>query len=167
MTVRDRRHAIVLAHIASENAHDFGATVQTFATPRYEVTPTGETVSGDVAVKEFLLETHRAFPDMAFETRAIHHADDAVAVETTFSGTHLGAWRGLPPTYRSVAYEMCNVFVFDGDALVCERLHFDMLAILRQLGLAQDPTSRLGRFHLVLCHPFVIASAFLRRWTRL
>jgi steroid delta-isomerase-like uncharacterized protein len=164
MTVRDRRHAIVLAHTESENAHDFGATVRTFARPRYEVAPTSEEHEGTSAVEDFLLETCRAFPDMHLEIRAIHHADDAVVVESTFSGTHLGAWRGLPPTGRVVRYAMCNVFVFEDDSLVCERLNFDMLTVLRQLGLADDPTSRRGRLFAVLCHPVVVGSAFARSW---
>ena len=164
MTLRQRRQEIVLAHVESENAHDFDATVRTFARPRYEVAPTRETLDGDDAVKGFLRETYRAFPDMRFETRAIHHGDQAVIVETTFSGTHLGQWRGLPPTRRPVRYAMCNLFVFEEDALVCERLNFDVLTILMQLGLANDPTSMRGRLHTALCHPIVVGTAFARSW---
>jgi steroid delta-isomerase-like uncharacterized protein len=164
MNLQQRRQQIVLAHIESENAHDFDATARTFARPRYEVAPTGETLVGDEAVKRFLLETHRAFPDMRFETRALHHADEAVIAETAFSGTHLGEWRGLPPTRRSVRYAMCNIYVFEDDALVCERLNFDRLTILMQLGLAEDPASARGRLQTLLCHPIVVGTAFARSW---
>jgi steroid delta-isomerase-like uncharacterized protein len=164
MSLRERREAIVLAHVESENAHDFAATVRTFGRPRYEVTPTAETLEGGGAVEAFLVETHRAFPDMHLGPIALHHADEAVIAETVFSGTHLGTWRGLPPTRRAVRYSMCNVFVFDRDALVCERLNFDMLTVLRQLGIADDPTSRLGRFRTALCHPITIGSAFAHAW---
>lgn len=165
MSVRDQRHATVLSHIESENAHDFEATARTFAEPRYEVVPTSEVLDGGAAVRGFLVETHRAFPDMRVEPRAIHHADTAVIVETTFTGTHLGEWRGLPPTRRSVSYTLCNVFVFEGTALTCERLNFDMLTVLCQLGLADAPTSRRGRLFAALCHPMVVGGAFVRAWT--
>ena len=36
-------------------------------------------------------------------------------------------------------------FVFEGDQLVCERVYFDQLSIMRQLGLAHDSTSLAGR----------------------
>jgi steroid delta-isomerase-like uncharacterized protein len=164
MTLRETRDRIVRAHVASENDHDFEATLRTFSRPRYELAPTCETLEGGEAVRSFLLETHRAFPDMTLETRAIHHADEAVIVETEFRGTHLGPWRGLPPTRSRVRYAMCNVFVFEDDALVCERLNFDMLTILRQLGLADDPTSTRGRASAALTHPLVVGSAFVRSW---
>jgi len=35
--LRERREAIVREHLASENAHDFDATIATFGHPRYEL----------------------------------------------------------------------------------------------------------------------------------
>lgn len=150
-------------HMASEERGDFDATVATFERPRYEVTPTGEAFDGAAAVHAFLAETGTAFPGFRFELHAMHHADEAVIVETTFRGTHRGTWRGLPPTGRSVAYRMANVFVFEEDRLVCERLHFDRLAILQQLGIARDPTTPSGRLGVFLNHPITTLRAFLRR----
>jgi steroid delta-isomerase-like uncharacterized protein len=158
---RAKREAIVREHVASENRHDFAATVATFATPRYEVMPTGEHHDGGAQVKSFLEETFAAFPDMQLATHALHHTDAGVIVEAELTGTHLGAWRGLPATGRRVAYRMCNVFVFEDDRLVCERLYFDMTGILRQLGIASDPTSLRGRLEIALTHPLVLAQAFL------
>jgi len=43
------------------------------------------------------------------------------------------------------ATKMGNVFVFEGEGLVCERLYFDLATILRQVGIARDPTRPLGR----------------------
>jgi len=60
-----------------------------------------------------------------------------------------------------VSYRMCNVFVFEGERLVAERLYFDMIGILRQLGIASDPTSLRGRLEIFVNHPLVVASAFL------
>lgn len=149
-------------HMDAETRKDFAATVRTFARPRYEVVATGDVHEGDVAVEGFLRETGAAFPDFRFELHAMHHADDAVLVEVDFLGTHQGAWRGLPATGRRVRYRMGNVFAFEGEDLVCERLYFDLLTILRQLGIARDPTSTAGRLVTFASHPITVGGAFLR-----
>ena len=62
-------------------------------------------------------------------------------------GTHLGPFRGLPPTGRKFEMRFCAIFVFEEDRLVCERVYFDAGTILRQLGIAHDPLTltRAGR----------------------
>ena len=157
-----KREAIVREHMACEERKDFAGTVKTFARPRYEVVATGETHEGEDAVSNFLAETGVAFPEFHFEDTKLHHTDDAVIVETVFVGTHDGSWRGLPATGRMVRYAMCNVFVFEGDALVCERLYFDLSSILRQIGIARDPTTPGGRIATFVNHPITVISAFAR-----
>jgi hypothetical protein len=86
-----------------------------------------------------------------------------VFVEVDFVGTHLGPWRGLPPTGRTIRYRMCNVFEFDGESLVCERLFFDLNTILQQLGIARDPTSTSGQVMTFINHPITVTRAFIRQ----
>ena len=160
-SLRRTREAVVLEHIDSENRHDFEATVRTFSRPRYEVTPTTEVHDGADAVLAFLLDSHDGFPNFALTIEKMHVADDAIIVETRFVGTHTGVWKGLPPTGREVDYMMCNVFEFDGADLICERLSFDSLTILQQLGIARDPTTWSGRLQTALSHPLVISRAWL------
>lgn len=161
-SLRRVREAVVREHIDSENRHEFEATVGTFARPRYEVTPTREVHDGADDVLEFLLESHAGFPDFVLTTEKMHVADDAIIVETRFVGRHTGTWKGLPPTGRQVDYMMCNVFDFDGPDLVCERLSFDSLTILQQLGVARDPTTAAGSLEMVLLHPLVVVGSWLR-----
>jgi steroid delta-isomerase-like uncharacterized protein len=161
-----KREAIVREHMATEEQKDFASTVKTFARPRYEVIATGETHDGSDVVAKFLAETGVAFPDFSFETKALHHAGDAVIAEVVFTGTHRGGWRGLPATGRTVRYAMCNVFEFEGDDLVCERLYFDLSTILRQIGIARDPTTLSGRIATFVNHPIVVLGAFARNWFR-
>lgn len=163
---RTERERIVLAHIDAENRGDVAATVATFAAPRYEVIPTSETHDGTDAVTKFLEETTRVFPDMHIELHALHHADAAVLVEVSFTGTQRGAWRGLPATDRRVNYRMCNAFIFDGDRLTCERLYFDLLTAMRSIGIARDPTSVGGRIATALNHPVTVLGAALRSLRR-
>ena len=161
-TQRDRREAIVREHMASENVHDFDTTIATFGHPRYELIATGEVYDGEAEVRGYYADSRTAFPDQRNEVLELHHADDAVIVEFLLLGTHLGPLRALPPTGRSFRCRMSAVFLFDGDRLVNERVYFDQATILRQLGLARDPASLLGRLALALGHPLTIARAFAR-----
>jgi steroid delta-isomerase-like uncharacterized protein len=156
------RERIVRAHIAAEERGDWAAALATFSRPRYELTPTEEVHDGASAVMAFYEESARAFPDLAFETRALHATDAGLVHEVVLRGTQRGAWRGLPATGRSVRYAVCNVFLFEEDQLVCERMYFDLLTPLRQLGIARDPTSLGGRLGVALNHPLVLGGAMLR-----
>ena len=161
--LRARREAIVREHLASENAHDYEATLATFEHPRYELVATGDVYDGEAAVREYFAETRRAFPDQRNELIALHHADAAVIAEVYVLGTHLGPLRALPPTGRSFRCRGCAHFVFEGDRLVCERAYFDQLTVMRQLGLAHDSRSLAGRLTTLVSHPLTVGRAFARR----
>jgi steroid delta-isomerase-like uncharacterized protein len=139
--LRAQREAIVREHMESENAHEFDTTIAMFGHPRYELVATGDVYDGEAAVRAYFAESRRAFPDQRNALVALHHADDAVIVEFDLLGTHLGPLRALPPTGRAFRCRMSAHFVFDGDQLVCERVYFDQLTIMRQLGLAHDTAS--------------------------
>jgi steroid delta-isomerase-like uncharacterized protein len=147
----------------SENRHDFDTTIGTFAHPRYEIVPTGDVYDGETEVRGYFAETRTAFPDQRNELIALHHAEQAVIAEFYLLGTHLGPLRSLPPTGRAFRCRMSAIFVFDEDRIVCERVYFDQATILRQLGLAHDPSSLSGRASLLLSHPLTIGRALLGR----
>ncbi len=161
--IRERREAIVVEHMESENRHAFDVTLATFDHPRYELIATGEVHDGAAAVAAYFEETRTAFPDQRNELIAMHHADDAVTVEALLLGTHLGSFRGLPPTGRAFEMRFCALFVFEDDRLVCERVYFDTATILRQLGIAHDPLSLRGRLATVANHPITVGRALARR----
>jgi steroid delta-isomerase-like uncharacterized protein len=161
--VRERREAVVREHMESENARDFDATIATFAHPRYELVATGDVFDGEDAVRAYFAETRTAFPDQRNELVALHHADDTVIVEFDLVGTHLGPLRALPPTGRAFRCRMSSHFVFDGDRLVCERVYFDRLTIMEQLGLAHDSASVAGRLSTLVSHPVTVGRALLGR----
>jgi steroid delta-isomerase-like uncharacterized protein len=164
--VRARREAVVREHMESENVHDFDTTISTFGHPRYELVATGDVYDGEEAVRAYFAESRRAFPDQRNELIALHHADDAVIAEFDLLGTHLGPLRALPPTGRTFRCRMSAHFIFDGEELVCERVYFDQLTIMRQLGLAHESTSLAGRATTLLSHPLTIGRAVMRRATR-
>jgi steroid delta-isomerase-like uncharacterized protein len=160
--LRARREAVVREHMESENHHDFDTTIATFDHPRYEIIATGDVYDGEQEVRRYFAETRTAFPDQRNELIALHHAQDAVIAEFDLLGTHLGPLRSLPPTGRSFRCRMAAFFLFEGDRITCERVYFDQTTILRQLGIAHDPSSLAGRASIVLNHPLTIGRALLK-----
>ena len=165
--VREKRETTVIEHMVSENRHQFDVTLGTFDHPRYELIATGDVHDGSREVAAYFEETRTAFPDQRNELIALHHADDAVIVEAMLYGTHLGPFRGLPPTGREFEMRFCALFLFEDERLVCERVYFDAATILRQLGIAHDPLSLRGRIATVFNHPLTIGQAVARRLRRL
>ena len=134
--LRQFRERLVREHMESENVHDFDATLDTFAHPRYEIIPTGEVFDGEDEVRRYFDETRAAFPDQRNELIALYHADDAVIIEFWLRGTHRGPLHGIEPTGSEFECRTLSIFLFEGERLVCERAYFDALTILSQLGVA-------------------------------
>src|SRR3954451_20820750 len=136
MTTRDIREDIVREHMESENRHEFDVTMGTFRHPRYEIVPTGEVHDGAEAVAKYFEDTRTAFPDQRNELIELHHADDAVIAEFWLKGTHRGELRGIPPTGKEFTCRCAAFFMFENEHLICERVYFDAITILTQLGVA-------------------------------
>jgi len=163
--MRKKREAIVVEHMESENRHEFDVTLDTFDHPRYELIATGDVYDGPEEVSRYFEETRTAFPDQRNELIALHHSDDAVIVEALLRGTHRGMLRSLPPTGREFEMRFTAMFLFEEDRLVCERVYFDQLTVLEQLGIARDPTSLAGRVETLIGHPLTIGRGIVRRVT--
>lgn len=164
-TVATRREELVRKHVEAENAADYETALATFQHPRYEYVATDEVYDGAEAVMAHWRELASAFPDQEIEIVALHTADDAVLMEAIARGTHTGPLRGLPPTGRSFEQKFLAIFVFEGDALVCERVYYDTATVLQQLGIARDATSLTGRLETAAGHPLTISRAIVRRVT--
>jgi steroid delta-isomerase-like uncharacterized protein len=163
--LRKTREEIVREHMDSENRHEFDATLETFHHPRYELVGTGEVHDGPEEVAAYFEESRTAFPDQRNELLALHHSDDAVLVEAVVRGTHLGMLGSLPPTGKSFELPILAIFVFQEDRLVCERVYFDTLTTLRQLGIAREPLSLIGKLETVVGHPVTIGRGLVRQVT--
>jgi steroid delta-isomerase-like uncharacterized protein len=133
--LRERRLAVVREHMETENAHDFDATLATFDHPRYEIVPTGDVFDGPEEVADYYRTSRAAFPDQRNENTTLWAAEDAVIAEFDLLGTHRGELRGIPPTGRSFRCRMCAIFEFPpgSDRIVCERVYFDQMTMVRQL----------------------------------
>jgi steroid delta-isomerase-like uncharacterized protein len=164
--LRSARQAVLDAHSAAESAHDLDAVVATFHHPRYEIVPTGEVFDGEEAVRRYHAENFAGIPDLTVEPIAAYHGDTAVAEEAWVSGTHLGTYHALPPTGRFVRVRVCGIYVFEDDRLVCERVYYDLLTVLRGLGVARDPDSVVGQLTTLMSHPVHLGRTFGRELLR-
>lgn len=132
-SLRAYREQLVLDHFADEVSQDFDKVLSTFPHPRYELIPTGVVHDGNEDVMRYYLDTRKAFPDQRHEMIQLRHSDDAVICEFWLLGTHKGYLGALPPTGQTFRLRMTAFFIFEGEQLVCERIYFDVLSMLRQL----------------------------------
>jgi steroid delta-isomerase-like uncharacterized protein len=131
---RARREALVREHMDSENRLDLEATLATFAHPRYELVATGQVYDGEEEVRAYFAASRATFPDQRNELIALHHAEDTVIVEFDLLGTQEGDLMGFPPSHKPFRCRMVALYLFADEGLVCERVYFDSLTILGQLG---------------------------------
>ena len=136
-----RRERIVLDHFADETKQNFDAVLAAFPHPRYEVIATGDLFDGQRDVRKYYAETRAAFPDQRHEIIQLRHSDDAVIVEFWLLGTHKGPLKGLPPTGNSFRVRVVAFFIFAGETLVCERIYFDTMTMLKQLLVGVPPVA--------------------------
>lgn len=115
------------------NAGEPADAVAVFAHPRCELIGQHRVYDGAEEVTAYLTERRRAFPDQRYELIALHHADDAVIAEFWLMGTQQGPIGGVPASGKAFRCRMAAFFDFEGDALQCQRLYFDVGTIARQL----------------------------------
>lgn len=159
------RMAVVDEHIRCENGHDLEGLMATFGTDaRYDDEPWDDHRTGLDGVRSYYIELMRALPDLSIEVKDRHIASESLVVEVIIRGTHLGQWRGLPPTGRSIEFPLCGIYAFDpSDRLAGERIYYDRGMVLAQLGMFHEPTRGVGRLVTAFTHPMTIARAYLRR----
>jgi steroid delta-isomerase-like uncharacterized protein len=132
---RAARIKAVQEHFRIENTHDLDAVMATFGNT-CSFLANNELHEGREAVRAFYGEFFRGFPDLRFDIKSLHVAEEAIPVEMVLSGTHSGTWFGIPPTGRCFEIPACAVFSFDEDDKIAgERGYFDTALMLRQLGL--------------------------------
>jgi steroid delta-isomerase-like uncharacterized protein len=139
--LRARREAVVRTHFESETAQEFDVTLSTFDHPRYEVIATNSVYDGADEVMGYYTMTRTAFPDQRHDNVRLHHTDDAVIAEFDLLGTHLGELMGIPPTGKTFRCPVIAIFFFDGEKIAIERIYFDTMTIMSQLGVAASPVT--------------------------
>lgn len=87
-------------------------------------------------VRDWFGAFRRAFPDMQMELLELLAEDDKVVARFACSATHLGEWRGHPPTGRRFErVDEVYFFTFEGDRIASVWGIEDTLDRFQQLGL--------------------------------
>lgn len=102
--------------------------------------PAGATFRGQEGYCQFLQSWTTAMPDAQVEIRNVVAQGDSVVVEFVGRGTQTGPLVGpqgeIPPTGRSIEIAFCEIMELQEGKIVKGRLYYDLLTLLRQLGVA-------------------------------
>jgi predicted ester cyclase len=92
--------------------------------------------SGPTALKKIVGSLRGGFPDIHLEIDELLGEGDKVAVAWhSTRQTHLGPYRGLPPTGRSVKVSGIDILRFSDGRVAEFSMHLDELGAVRQMGV--------------------------------
>lgn len=80
-----------------------------------------------------------AFSDLEMRLDAVIAEDAGAAGSFTFKGTHTGEFMGIPPTGKWVEATGTGMFRIVGGKIAENRVNFDALGLLQQLGVVPTP----------------------------
>ena len=89
--------------------------------------------------KQYISEFYNAFPDFHFTIDDMVVEGDKVAIRETITGTHKGAFMGIPPTNKKVTMWALEINRVSGGKIVEARGRFDTLGLMQQLGVVPTP----------------------------
>ena len=82
-----------------------------------------------------------AFPDLRMEAEDVLVDGDKVVARVRATGTHQGAFMGMPATGKRVEVQLIDIIRFGDDGLAHEHWGvFDALSMMQQLGAIPAPT---------------------------
>jgi steroid delta-isomerase-like uncharacterized protein len=120
------------------NAQDAEARVANLTPDTEAMLPGGLILRGPEQVTQFVRSFWEALPDGKISSENEVAAGDTVVTEGTLSGTHTGAFRSpqgdTPASGNRVALRYVSVKQIRDGKVVRERLYFDQLEFLQQIG---------------------------------
>ena len=100
---------------------------------------------GADGLKAWVVALRRAFPDLRAIVEDEIAEGDRVVQRLVLSGTHRGAFLGLPPTGRRATWQLVAIQRIGPDGKVAEHwASWDQLGLLQQLGAVPVPAPRTG-----------------------
>jgi steroid delta-isomerase-like uncharacterized protein len=94
-----------------------------------------EPFEGPQGFKEFVTDLRNGFPDLNITIEQVIGEGEFVSIRSRVAGTHLGTYRGIPPTGRRIAQSQLHMFrVADGQINETWQ-EIDGLGIMQQLGI--------------------------------
>ncbi len=87
------------------------------------------------SIKQFYYPFWAAFPDCALTLGNVIAEGDKIACDYTVSGTHQGAFMGIPPTGKAVSFTGCTIMQFANGKCVERWTQSDFMGLMKQLGV--------------------------------
>jgi hypothetical protein len=108
--------------------------------------PGGMELHGGEGARQFMSIWNEGVPDNEITITNEHVCGSVVVQEGIFSGTHTGNLvtpngQVVPATGRSLRARYSDVFEIEGDRITSERLYYDQVELLSQLGLMPAPAA--------------------------
>jgi steroid delta-isomerase-like uncharacterized protein len=91
------------------------------------------TPPGPEGFKQFYARSRLAFPDLKYNVNDIIAEDDRVVVRWTWTCTHKGEFRGIPPTRKQATMTGMAVYRLENGKCVERWVELNMLGFLEQL----------------------------------
>ena len=135
---------LVRRHVAAENAQDLPGTLATLHPDcRFEDLATGQVWHGHDGAAAHYRQWWTTF-DVTVKRGpgqiATWTDDDCYLGETTWHGRHVGRFLGIEPTGRPIVLPFVVVLTFRDGLMLSERFHYDLAALLRQVGADPIPS---------------------------
>ena len=89
---------------------------------------------GREGFQEFFEAWFRASPDFNYELQQIVSEDDKVWAYGIYSGTHAGAWLGIPATGKAYRFAAVDIFRVENGQLAEHWDVLDVYSLFKQLG---------------------------------
>ena len=120
------------------------AVLDTVLSPDYynPTTAAGPTPGVIERYKQSVAQTRASFPDLRVTFESMVADGDLVAYHTVWRGTHLGEWRGIPPTGKRVEWRVTAFRRVVEGKVVAGWGTYDWLAVYEQLGATVSPPAQ-------------------------
>jgi hypothetical protein len=127
---RERRRALVAAHMAAENAHDLEAILGTFSGDAEMVFNKTPYTGDGLRMAHILFGMSSEHPGSLSGTQVRPEGesftDDAIVIDGTVTGLHVGNILGFAATQRQVVLPYVAIYRFDAEGkLASERIVMD------------------------------------------
>jgi predicted ester cyclase len=125
-----------------QNGHDL-ARLDTFFIPNFvnhlEAADHASDLTSVERAKLVFRDLFAAFPDLRVTIQDQVAEGDKVVTHKLFQGTHQGAFMGLAPTGRPIAFAVIDILRLEAGKVVEHWAIQDRLALMQQLGLLPTP----------------------------
>jgi steroid delta-isomerase-like uncharacterized protein len=127
------------------NAHDEAAIREVNGENVVFEGPGGVRLEGRDATTQYAMDWLNAFPDARLIVHNEIVAGDWAVQECTFEGTHTAPMQSpmgeIPATNRTLSGRCVQVIRVEGDVAVEEKLYYDQVDVMTQLGLMPEPAT--------------------------